>query len=191
MKIGMKSDLERGATLTAEQQQALLDIARRAIRESLTPSARAEVPGLALPHASGVFVTVKVDGELRGCLGTFECDAGLAREVARCAVDAASRDPRFPPIAIDELDRLSLDVSILGTLERVQPPDPSAIEVGRHGLVVEQGRYRGLLLPQVAVEWGWRAEQFLQHTCLKAGLARDAWRHGATVYRFDAQVFGD
>ena len=118
-------------------------------------------------------------------------DADLESEVLRCASDAASRDPRFPPVAADELPDVSIEVSVLGPLESIDPRDPDAIAIGRHGLVVEQGPRRGLLLPQVATEWGWTRDQFLTQTCIKAGLAPDAWQHGASVQRFAADVFGD
>jgi uncharacterized protein (TIGR00296 family) len=89
------------------------------------------------------------------------------------------------------LQALAIEVSILGPLEPISPHDDEAIVIGRHGLVVERGSRRGLLLPQVAVEWGWGPGELLAHTCLKAGLPRDAWQHGAIVYRFEAVVFGD
>ena len=108
----------------------------------------------------------------------------------RCAADAASRDPRFNPVVPDELPDLGVEVSVLGPLESIDPQAPGAVVVGRHGLVVEQGRRRGLLLPQVATEWGWTADQFLRQTCVKAGLAPDAWQRGAQVWRFSADVFG-
>ena len=177
--------------LSDPQKQALVDLARRAVSAQV-----AGLPGPApldtgLPAASGVFVTIKRHGELRGCLGTLQCSRGLAGEVARCAADAASEDPRFPPVAADELPELSIEVSVLGPLEDIDPRDPSAITIGRHGLVAEQGLRRGLLLPQVAIEWGWTPERFLRQTCLKAGLPGDAWRHDARISRFDAEVFGE
>ena len=183
--------------LTDDQKRALLDIARTAIRaQVLGPrageaGARDEAREVPFPAAEGAFVTIKKGGELRGCLGTLKCVAGLGLEVARCAADAAREDPRFPPVAPDELPAVSLEVSVLGPLESIDPFDDTAIAIGRHGLVVEQGRHRGLLLPQVAIEWGWTVEQFLRQTCVKAGLPADAWRHGARVYRFDAEVFGE
>ena len=143
-----------------------------------------------LPDASGVFVTIKRGGQLRGCLGTLECRRALAEEVARCAADSAAEDPRFPPVSEEELPELEVEVSVLGPLEAIAP-DPSQVVVGRHGLVVEQGHRRGLLLPQVATEWDWTSEQFLRQTCLKAGLPEEAWRSGAQIYRFEAEVFGD
>jgi AmmeMemoRadiSam system protein A len=183
------------APLVSEaQREVLLSIARAAVEAQVTSAPQPPVPPLAdvpLPDASGVFVTVRSEGELRGCLGTLECRRGLAEEVARCAAEAASVDPRFEPVSVEELPTVSLEVSVLGPLEPLPMPQPDAVTVGRHGLVVEQGRHRGLLLPQVAPEWGWTAEQFLRQTCIKAGLPPDAWRTGASVYRFEADVFGE
>ncbi len=183
--------------LTDEQKRALLEIARLSIHARVlgggataAPAAR-RTPVAEFPPAEGVFVTIKRRSELRGCLGTLCCTRGLDAEIARCASNAASDDPRFAPVAADEVPELSVEVSVLGPLESIDPADERAIVIGRHGLVVEQGMRRGLLLPQVATEWGWTVEQFLRQSCLKAGLAPDAWRHGARVYRFEAEVFGD
>jgi AmmeMemoRadiSam system protein A len=115
----------------------------------------------------------------------------LAGEVVRCAADAATEDPRFPPVSVDELPDLALEVSVLGPLERIDPLNPDAIVIGRHGLVAERGYRRGLLLPQVATEWGWNVEQFLRQTCLKAGLEANAWQHGARISRFEAEIIHD
>ena len=177
--------------LTDLQKQALLDLARRSVRAHVTGSPESVSLDMALPDASGAFVSLKRRGDLRGCLGTLECRRGLATEVARCAADAASEDPRFPPVAREELPEISIEVSVLGPLEAIDPGDVHAITLGRHGLVAEQGASRGLLLPQVATEWEWTTEQFLRQTCVKAGLAPDAWQHGARIFRFDAEVFGD
>ena len=178
--------------LTDDQKNALLRVAR----ESMTAQVLGEGPAaldlaIPLPEASGVFVTIKRRGELRGCLGTLQCRAGLAEEVARCARDSASKDPRFPRVARAELPDLSVEVSVLGPLEQFDPREPGSIVVGRHGLLVEDGMKRGLLLPQVPVEWGWNADQFLRQTCNKAGLSYDCWADGARVYRFEAEVFGE
>ena len=172
------------------QQKTLLDIARDAVRAGVT-GREPDVPSIGgLPEATGAFVTLKKHGELRGCIGTLECRRPLGEEVARAAVSAALEDPRFSPVRAAELDDLDVEVSVLGPLELIDPADPSAIEIGRHGLVVEQGPRRGLLLPQVATEWKMDRETFLAHTCAKAGLPADCWRRGATVYRFAAEVFG-
>ena len=178
--------------LTDAQKHALVDLARRSITAQITGSREPAPPAMELPEASGVFVTIRRRGELRGCLGTLQCDRGLAGEVARCAADAASEDPRFPPVTADEMPDLSVEVSVLGPLESIDEGDPqAAITIGRHGLVAEQGTRRGLLLPQVATEWGWTIDQLLRQTCLKAGLPADAWQHGARISRFEAEVFGD
>jgi AmmeMemoRadiSam system protein A len=177
---------------TDEQRAALVAIARDAVRTAVGADAPAStIAGGGFPDASGAFVTLKRGGQLRGCIGTLQCRGPLAEEIARVAASAALEDPRFPPLKEAELDGLDVEVSVLGPLEDVNPFDPDAIEIGRHGLVVEEGRRRGLLLPQVATEWGWDREQFLAQTCVKAGLPADAWRRGARVYRFAAIVFGD
>jgi hypothetical protein len=176
--------------LSEAQRATLLQIARDAIVCEL--EGQAPRPYAAdLPSASGVFVTITRGGQLRGCLGTLQLRDTLPEEVARCARDSATQDPRFPPMTPGELSDMSLEISVLAPLEEIDPLDETAIAIGRHGLVVEDGRRRGLLLPQVAVEWGWDRTQFLRHTCRKALLPEEAWRNGARVYRFEAQVFGD
>jgi AmmeMemoRadiSam system protein A len=176
--------------LTEQQRRTLLELARLSVIAEVMKQPHVEPERVELPDASGVFVTIKRAGALRGCLGTLQNQRGLAAEVARCAADSASEDPRFPPVAVDELPELALQISVLGPLESIQPR-PDAFTIGIHGLVAEQGFHRGLLLPQVATEWGWSAEQFLRQTCVKAGLPPDAWQRGARMYRFAAEVFGD
>ena len=109
--------------------------------------------------------------------------------VERCAVSAAISDPRFPPLSADEWSGVDLEISVLGPIERVD--DIREVVVGRDGLIVEFGRRRGLLLPQVAVEWKWDASEFAAQTCIKAGLPRDAWQKGAKLFKFEAEVFGE
>jgi AmmeMemoRadiSam system protein A len=176
--------------LTPEQRRYLLDLARASIERQVRGGVPVEAGTMPLPDSSGVFVTIKQRGRLRGCLGTLKNRAGLAAEVCRCAAESASEDPRFPPVTVDELPDLSLEISVLGPLEEIEAT-PGAFTIGIHGLVVEQGYHRGLLLPQVATEWGWDAGQFLRQTCVKAGLPPDAWQNGARVFRFAAEVFGD
>jgi AmmeMemoRadiSam system protein A len=174
---------------TEAQQRALLEIARAAVTEATT-GRRLDRPHAAdFPEVAGAFVTLKRDGRLRGCIGTLQCRLPLAEEIARVAVSAAREDPRFAPLTVSELDGLDVEVSVLGPLEPIDPHDPDAIVIGRHGLVVELGRRRGLLLPQVATEWAWDRRMFLSQTCVKAGLAPDSWQSGAAVYRFAADVF--
>jgi AmmeMemoRadiSam system protein A len=171
-------------------RQLLLRLAREALAAHVGV-APAHVSGetAVLKQAGGVFVTLHNHGELRGCIGHIEANQPLGTVVPRCAVAAGTTDPRFPPITPTELEQLDIEISLLGPLESID--GPAAVEIGRHGLVVEMGWHRGLLLPQVAIEWCWDAETFLAQTCHKAGLARDAWRHGATIWRFEAEVFGE
>jgi AmmeMemoRadiSam system protein A len=179
-----------GAYLAEEERMALLGIARRAVegyvRGKKVP-AEAGAPGkLSAPGAA--FVTLTKRGRLRGCIGYTEAVAPLCKVVQECAVAAATEDPRFPPVSPAELPSIRLEISVLTPLFPIRPED---VEVGRHGLMVTQGRMRGLLLPQVPVEWGWDREMFLEQACVKAGLPPSAWRHGATVQGFTAEVFGE
>jgi AmmeMemoRadiSam system protein A len=180
--------------MTSEaDRQRLLRIARDAIVrhvEGASGAAAAEVPeSAALQRAGGAFVTIHRHGDLRGCIGHIEANQALAAVVRECAVAACSADPRFPPVAHAELPGLEIEVSLLGPLEPLASPEE--IEIGRDGLLVEQGWQRGLLLPQVASERRWDREMFLAQTCHKAGLARDAWKRGAKLWRFEAEVFGE
>ncbi len=177
--------------MTSESERhLLLRIAREAITARLTGGQTPAVePGPLASRRAGAFVTVLKHGELRGCIGHIEPDTALPRIVARCAVAACVSDPRFPPLTADELPNVALELSLLGPLEPIS--GTAEIEIGRHGLVVEQGARRGLLLPQVASEWNWDAETFVAQTCQKAGLPRDAWKHGAKLWRFEAEVFGE
>ena len=177
--------------LTDAQRTRLLSMARAAIEAHLDGRPPTQAWMDDLPEASGVFVTIKRRGELRGCLGTLQMRTSLAEEVVRCARDSATEDPRFPPMSAGELPESSIDISVLGPLEEIDPRGGQSIVIGRHGLVVEEGSRRGLLLPQVAVEWSWTPEQFLAQTCKKAGLPPEAWQRGARVYRFTAEVFGE
>ena len=158
---------------------------------AVQPNHDAEEQSLNAPRATsaGVFVTLHETGELRGCIGHMEPDEPLVPALVDAAVAACSRDPRFPPVRPDELARIAIELSILGPLEPVATLDE--VEIGRHGLLVEQGRRRGLLLPQVAVEHQWTAATFVAHTCRKAGLSDNAWQRGASLWRFEAEVFGE
>jgi AmmeMemoRadiSam system protein A len=146
-----------------------------------------EIDG-ALSQLADAFVTLRRGGELRGCIGRLQASQPVARVVAHCAVAACRDDPRFPPVTGEELDGLEIELSILGPIELVANLED--IELGRHGLLVERGFRRGLLLPQVATEWKWDRKRFVEETCRKAGLPRDAWQAGATVSKFEAEVFG-
>lgn len=177
--------------LNEEDRKTLLTIARQSITAVLNGESwnlPKDLPD-AVMTPRGVFVTIKRHGELRGCIGRIVADLPLAKAVGRMAVQAAFYDPRFPPLKSWELDGLSLEISVLTPLEPT--PDVEAITVGVHGLLVVQGHHQGLLLPQVPVENDWNKEEFLAHTCRKAGLPANAWKDGAQLYRFSAQVFGE
>jgi AmmeMemoRadiSam system protein A len=125
---------------------------------------------------------------LRGCIGHVLAAASLYHTVAETAWAAAFRDPRFPPVTREEAPLLQIQISVLSPLQVIAIDD---IEVGRHGLVITFGSRRGLLLPQVPVELGWDRDTFLQQTCVKAGVAPDAWQRGARIEAFTAEVFGE
>jgi AmmeMemoRadiSam system protein A len=138
----------------------------------------------------GVFVTLHKKGELRGCIGYVEGVRPLQDAVIEMAQSAAFNDPRFAPVSSDEVDELELEISVLSPVEEVKNVDE--IEIGKHGLIVEQGFFKGLLLPQVATENHWDRKEFLQHTCRKAGLPIDAWEEKNTkIYFFSAEIFSE
>ncbi len=183
------------ASLSREEGRILLELAACAVRNHLcgepppeiTRWCGEEVPAR-LCERRGVFVTLERGGALRGCLGSIEGRDGLWRDVRMLAVEAACRDPRFAPVRREELPMLAVSISVMTP---PHPIAPTAVEVGRHGLIVRRGARSGLLLPQVATEHGWDRETFLDHTCLKAGLAAGTWREAGTeLYAFEAQVFG-
>ncbi len=172
------------------EREEILKTARGAVRDALEgrpPASRA--PSGVLARRAGAFVSLHNRGELRGCIGHVESDQSLAEVIRRCAVAAAREDPRFHEVTLAELDQVDVEVSVLGDIQPVERVED--IEVGRHGLIAEQGWRRGLLLPQVATEQHWDRMTFIRQTCLKAGLGPDAWQHGARLFRFEADVFGD
>jgi len=176
--------------LSESEQSALLLLARRALEVGVRDASTPEIdpPPGALCENRGAFVTLFKGGRLRGCIGYIEPQKPLYRTVCECALAAAIHDPRFDPVSPSEVLSIKLEISVLSPLEDISPEQ---IEVGRHGLLVSRGFHRGLLLPQVALEWRWDARKFLEETCTKAGLPTDAWCHGARVQAFTAQVFGE
>jgi AmmeMemoRadiSam system protein A len=177
--------------LTKKEQKELLKMARDAIVDYVTsrkvPTVVPASPGLNL-HC-GCFVTIKQKGELRGCIGNFVSDQPLYLLVQEMAVSAATRDPRFYPMKEHDLADFSLGISVLSPLEKAASAEE--IQVGVHGIYIVKGSYRGVLLPQVATEYGWDRDEFLRHTCIKAGLPQDAWQGQCDIYVFGAQVFGE
>ncbi len=172
-----------------EERRLLLQLAHQAILAAL--SGEEAAPGTWSDHLSelrGVFTTLYLQGELRGCVGYATAIEPLFQAVADTARAAAFEDSRFLPVTLEEAPLLEASLSVLSPLFPIQPEE---VEVGRHGLVVARGFHRGLLLPQVPAEYGWDRETFLEQTCRKAGLPLDAWKKGATLEAFTAEVFGD
>jgi len=169
-------------------QQRLLALARRVldakVRRTTIPDCDVEIE-----TTSGAFVSIFRHGELRGCLGRLNPGLPLAETVMQLAQAVADSDPRFERVAPWELDSISLEISVLTPEWEVT--SINEIEIGRHGLIVEQGLSRGLLLPQVATEMAWDRDTFLNHACLKAGLPAEAWKRGARIFIFEADVFGE
>lgn len=175
--------------LTEDDRKLLLRLARQAIEESICGVSQVKevtTPSPALLEPRGAFVTLRSQGQLRGCIGHVVTSAPLYKTVQECAVAAALADPRFAPVTPDEVPSLHLEISVLSMPVEVQPDQ---IVIGEHGLIVSHGRRRGLLLPQVPVMWNWDRERFLEESCVKAGLPRDAWRKGAHIEAFTAEVF--
>ncbi len=177
------------AEYSPSERELLLRLAHRSI-EAAVEERELEVfpPSDHLAQCRGAFTTLHLHGRLRGCIGYVFPTSPLYRTVAETARAAALDDPRFHPVAAEEVTALKVEISVLSPL---WPIAPEEIVIGKHGLVVSQGSRRGLLLPQVPVEWNWEAQTFLAQTCLKAGLAHDAWRYGAELQAFTAEVFGE
>jgi AmmeMemoRadiSam system protein A len=178
--------------LNAHEQQALLAIARQAIIHGVQTGQEYVEPReeKALNQRNGCFVTIKQNEQLRGCIGNFQSELPLFKEVAQMAQASSAKDPRFYPLKEEDLDNFTLEISVLSPLHKVE--DVEDIEVGKHGIYIEKSFYRGVLLPQVATEHDWDRQTFLKQTCLKAGLPTDAWEaDDADIYVFSAQVFGE
>jgi AmmeMemoRadiSam system protein A len=178
--------------LTAHEKQALLTIARQAIVQEVCNGEETVEPReeKALNQRNGCFVTIKQDDQLRGCIGNFQSEQPLFREVAQMAISSATKDPRFYPMKETDLENFQLEISVLSPLHKIE--DVEEIEVGKHGIYIEKGFYRGVLLPQVATEHGWDRLNFLKQTCIKAGLPTNAWEaEDADIYVFSAQIFGE
>lgn len=176
--------------VTEKDQQLLLELARHAIQTTIQKGRRlpaVESLSPLLREKRGTFVTLWED-QLRGCIGFPYPVKPLAEAVQEAAVSAALQDPRFPPVRLEELPHLEIEISVLTIPKTIEP---SQIQVGVHGLIVSRGNRSGLLLPQVAMEYQWDAQTFLEQTCVKAGLPQDAWKEKINLYSFEAQVFSE
>jgi AmmeMemoRadiSam system protein A len=175
--------------LGSRERTVLIETARTALRNAVERHYPPLSPPVlaSLTEPAGAFVTLRRGGELRGCVGQIEAAEPLASVVAHAAESAGLHDPRFPPVAAGEIASLEIEISVLSPLQTIRPEE---IEIGKHGLVVSQGKSRGVLLPQVAVEHGLNAERFLEETCRKGGLGRNAWKLPETrIQGFTAEIF--
>ncbi|MHB2154252.1 AmmeMemoRadiSam system protein A [Calditrichota bacterium GD2] len=179
-----------GFNLNQDEKKYLLQLARETIKARLfgRPLPQPEAISENLKTNTGAFVTLTKNGRLRGCIGYVVGLKPLYQAIQELAIAAAFNDPRFPPLEKEELDDVEIEISVLTPLEPVK--DVSEIETGKHGLMVRNGFYEGLLLPQVASEYGWDRETFLSETCLKAGLPPTAWQDPRTeIFKFSALIF--
>ncbi len=179
--------------LSDAEQRQLLKIARTAVYTYLAGKAPRfpEITAGPLSETHGVFVSLhdRPAGELRGCIGNIHPTHALYRTTFECAISAAVGDPRFMSLTMEELPHVDFEISVLSALEKIESID--RIEVGRDGIFISKKGIQGLLLPQVATEYGWTRERFLTETCRKAGLKPGDWKEGATISRFSAHVFGE
>jgi AmmeMemoRadiSam system protein A len=181
--------------LSTEEKKILLEIARQTIQASVnhTPipdfEDRYSLTPL-LEIKAGAFVTIEIGRQLRGCVGYIQSNEPLYDTVSKAAISAAMHDTRFSPLTRQELSKIEIEISVLSPMEKVS--DVNAILPGTHGLLIESGYHHGLLLPQVATEYRWDRETFLEQTCVKAGLPKNAWKkHETVIYCFTALVFNE
>ena len=178
--------------LNNEEKKFLLSLAREVIQTTAgskkfnQPKYFSEI----LKKKLGVFVTLHKYGNLRGCIGYVEGIKPLQQAVQEMAMSAAFNDPRFPSVTAEEVDDIIIEISVLSPIKKIN--NTNEIEIGRHGLIIENGLNKGLLLPQVATEYYWDKKTFLEHTCRKAGLPDDAWQEKETdIYIFSAEIFSE
>jgi hypothetical protein len=179
--------------LNKKEQQVLIKIARDTLslylNKRLLPEFAKYPLTPSLKKQCGVFVTLKnkKDGELRGCIGYIYGVKPLCEAVRDCTIEAATRDLRFAPLLSGEDQLVALEISVLSQPRKIGTIN--SIEVGKHGLIISKGMYKGVLLPQVPLEWGWNLDDFLKAICRKAGLPDEGWKEGAELYTFTAQIF--
>ncbi|MBU4484889.1 AmmeMemoRadiSam system protein A [bacterium] len=178
--------------LSSEEKKFLLKLVRSTLEVYLRDKRSPKPPSVAenLQKECGAFVTLHNHGQLRGCIGNMIASRPLINTIQHMAIAASTQDSRFPSITFDELKDIDVEISVLSPMCEIK--DVNEIEVGKHGILISKGMYSGVLLPQVATEQGWDRDEFLIHTCYKAGLSSDAWRDPNTkIEIFSAQVFGE
>jgi AmmeMemoRadiSam system protein A len=182
---------EKSDFLDDEEKKFLLQLARQSIVRFLKAREMLEVQVQSprLKEKRGAFVTLKVEEQLRGCIGYPLPYKPLYQTIIEMAVAAATEDYRFPPIEEDELQDLKIEISVLTLPRKVKGPEE--VVVGKHGIIISKGQNSGLLLPQVPLEYGWELEAYLNHGCLKAGLPAAEWKRGVNIEVFEAQVFSE
>jgi AmmeMemoRadiSam system protein A len=176
--------------ISSTDQAVLLGLSRNSILMTLQKGRRLPVVESLSPllrEKRGTFVTLWME-ELRGCIGFPYPVKPLAEAVQEAAISAAFQDPRFPPVRAEEMAHIEIEISVLTVPKSIEA---SQIQVGVHGLIVSRGNRSGLLLPQVAMEYHWNAQTFLEQTCVKAGLSPEAWKEKINLYAFEAQVFSE
>lgn len=182
--------------ISTDEKKTLLKLARKAIVEHFEKAGDVDTESLEEGHKItarlkeklGVFVTLHKNKQLRGCIGYIRGTMPLYQAVIENALNASFRDPRFEPLTEDELESVEIEISVLTPMERIEAIED--IEIGKHGLYLKSGYNSGLLLPQVAVEWGWNSHQFLEQTSIKAGMEKNAWKN-SEIYTFTAQIFDE
>lgn len=179
------------SSLNNEEQKQLLLLARQTIELELfkESSLQMQFDSAIFNEHRGAFVTLHLNGNLRGCIGIIEASHPLIDNIKKMAFSAAFRDPRFPALTKEEYQDIDIEISVLSPIREIQ--DPTEVVVGKHGLIITYANRKGLLLPQVATEQKWDRNTFLDHTCLKAGLDKNKWREGAKIEVFEAEVFGE
>lgn len=174
-----------------DERRQLLNIARESIVAMVsTATVRPlEVKSEKLHQKLGCFVTIKMSGKLRGCIGNFISEKPLYLLVQEMAIAAATKDPRFYPMKKADLEHFTIEISVLSPRQKISSLEE--IHVGTHGIYLERNFHRGVLLPQVATEYGWDRDMFLQQTSLKAGMGKDDWKENTEIYIFSAEVFNE
>ena len=183
--------------LTDDDGQTLVKTARKVVTEYLKEEKRSELPKeikSRFSYKSGVFVTLNKNENLRGCIGFPTPDRILHQSIVDAAIASATEDPRVPPVRVEELDEITFEVTVLTPPVEIKVKDPSEyprmIKIGRDGLILKWEFGAGLLLPQVPVEYGWNEEEFLSHTCEKAGAPLNHWKQKSTkILKFEGIVF--